>query len=185
MKKLTVVIPIRPASRVSQIHPPPPLPQQTEQQQSQPRAVDADRAMVVAANGEVMNDFDSTRCASVSSSSSCTCDVLSPLSTHCEYCIRNGLDHHYPPSHRMRDWMATMEEGRLYDASITFMPPHPEDQRRSVWMRYTENEGMLGCLEFMIALQMRLLAIVVPTALLFVFLFVWYESHVDSRGLFG
>ncbi|KAK8119360.1 uncharacterized protein PG998_003986 [Apiospora kogelbergensis] len=107
MKKLTVVIPIRPASRVSQIHPPPPLPQQTEQQQSQPRAVDADRAMVVAANGEVMNDFDSTR----------------PLSTHCEYCIRNGLDHHYPPSHRMRDWMATMEEGRLYDASITFMPP--------------------------------------------------------------
>ncbi|KAK6828220.1 hypothetical protein PG987_011561 [Apiospora arundinis] len=183
MKKLTVQIPIRPASRVSQVQPPlPPAPQQEQ------RAVNNTSNMATApVNGDidiVNNEDESTRRASNSYSGSfCTCDTLSPLSTHCEYCVRNGVDHN--PHHRVRDWMATMEEGRLYDASFSYFPPYTEEQqRRSAWTRCTENEGMLGFLEFMIALQMRLLAIVVPTSLLFVFLFVWYQNNVDTRGLF-
>ncbi|KAK6853046.1 hypothetical protein PG995_011597 [Apiospora arundinis] len=124
MKKLTVQIPIRPASRVSQVQPPlPPAPQQEQ------RAVNNTSNMATApVNGDidiVNNEDESTRRASNSDSGSfCTCDTLSPLSTHCEYCVRNGVDHN--PQHRVvRDWMATMEEGRLYDASFSYFPPIP------------------------------------------------------------
>ncbi|KAK7958513.1 hypothetical protein PG996_010054 [Apiospora saccharicola] len=165
MNNLTIVIPPRPASRVSQVLP-------------QPEPEDSSSLAGVSATGSMANNVDedgSTRRASGSSGSSCTCESPSPLSTHCEYCVRNGLDH--PDSHdsrrREHDWMATMEEGRLY----TSFSPYPEEHRwRSAWTRCTENEGMLASLECCIELQMRLLAIVVPTALLFILLFVWYEN---------
>lgn len=164
MSKLTIVIPPRPASRVSQVLP------QSEPEEPQPLAGIL-AAAAMADDGA--NEDSSTRRASDSSSSSCTCDILSPLSMHCEYCLRNGLDH--PDQRRARDWMATMEEGRLY----TSFSPYPEEQqRRSAWTRCTENKGMLAFLEFMIELQMRLLAIAVPTSLLFILLFVWYENNV-------
>ncbi|KAK8127798.1 hypothetical protein PG984_008906 [Apiospora sp. TS-2023a] len=161
MSNLTIIIPPRPKSRVAQILPQP--------EPEEPRSL-AD----VLATGSMANNVDedgSTRRASDSSGSSCTCGSLSPLSTHCEYCVRNGLDHH--DSRREHDWMATMEEGQLY----TSFSPYPEQHRwRSAWTRCTENEGVLAYLEFCIVLQMRLLAIVVPTAFLSILLFVWYEN---------
>ncbi|KAK7927355.1 hypothetical protein PG985_004353 [Apiospora marii] len=168
MSKLTIVIPPRPASRVSQVLPRP----QPEEPQS-PAGIVAAPAVADGAN----EDEDScTGRASDFSCSTCTCDILSPLSTHCEYCVRNGLDHPgRRDSRRERDWMATMEEGRLY----TSFSPYPEEQqRRSAWTRCTENEGMLAFLEFMIELQMKLLAIAVPTSLWFILVFVWYENNL-------
>ncbi|KAK8080347.1 hypothetical protein PG997_008165 [Apiospora hydei] len=183
-KQLTIVIPERPRSRVLQVQPPP---QQRGDETSSSLTDNVSNTTVsidsCPDNGN--EDNDSTRCAS-SASSYCTCDYLSPLSLHCEHCIRDGPDHaprhpRQPRRSRERDWMATMEEGQLY---TSFSPYIDERQRRSVWARCTENEGMLAFLEFMIVLQMRLLAMAVPTSLLFILLFVWYENSVDF-SVFG
>lgn len=167
MSKLTIVIPERPASRVSQVLPKPQL--------GEPTQSPGGRLATAAVADDVDEDSNPPR-SSDSSRSSCTCDILSPLSTHCEYCVRNGLDHQARrDSRRERDWMATMEEGRLY----TSFSPYPEEQqRRGAWIRCTENEEMLAFLEFMIELQMRLLAVAVPTSLWFILVFVWYENNL-------
>ncbi|KAK8042451.1 hypothetical protein PG994_012934 [Apiospora phragmitis] len=84
-----------------------------------------------------------------SDSSSCTCDVLTRLDGH--------------------------DGGR---PALHLLFPVPEE-RRSAWTRCLENEEMLAFFEFMIVLQMRLLAIAVPTALLFMLVFMWYGNNVD------
>ncbi|KAK7956396.1 uncharacterized protein PG986_005618 [Apiospora aurea] len=183
-KQLTIVIPERPRSRVLQVQPPPPQQRGDEPSSSLADNVSSTAVAIDSCPDNGNEDNDSTRCASVSSY--CTCDHLSPLSLHCEDCLRNGRDHaprhpRQPRRRRERDWMATMEEGQLY---TSFSPYLDERQRRSAWARCTENEGMLAFLEFMIVLQMRLLAMAVPTSLLFILLLVWYENNAEL-AVFG
>lgn len=89
----------------------------------------------------------------------CTCDYISPRTVCCDYCLQNDLYHHPPPP------LAASRE----------TPNNTPGRARRRWTESTENEGLLAVLEFLIDLQMQLLAVLVPGLLIFVLLVVVME----------
>lgn len=92
----------------------------------------------------------------------CTCDCISPRTVCCDYCQQHNLYH--PPPRREHPPEDDTPPVRAAAAAATA-------PRRSG----AENEGPLAVLEFLIDLQMQLLAVLVPGLLVLILVVVVLE----------
>jgi hypothetical protein len=103
-------------------------------------------APIIAARDYIAVDIAALKATLAESSVSSSCRTSATFSTHCDYCRRNNL---------------------LHDLV---------DDDRGLWARCVNDERSLAVIEFMITLQIRLLAIMIPSLMLFV-LYAWLTSN--------
>ncbi|KAI0836517.1 hypothetical protein F5Y06DRAFT_298574 [Hypoxylon sp. FL0890] len=104
-----------------------------------------------SANEDYVVDMEGITGTSATALTSSSCDCDDGHDIlWCDYCIRNNLSH------------------------------LPEEGHIDLWRRCMESEGSLAVLESMIALQMRLLSVLVPLVLLFI-LRVYMMGYIDDR----